>query len=364
MASTRIRTRKDGTSYTSVLYRADGQQRSTSFDDHAAALRYLKLLEQVGPDEAEKIIGIERQAAHEVTATEWITEYISHLTGIEEGSRRRYRAYLANDIENSIGALPLSAVTEATIARWVQGMEGSGKTITNKHGFLSAALQAAVRAGKIPANPCEGRRLPRKDDGDDEQVFLTPDEFAILRGAMTARWQPLVTFLVSTGMRYSEACALTVGDIDPDAGTIRIVKAWKYTGTSERRLGAPKSKKSVRTINVPPHAIAAAGDLTRPPGELVFTTQSGGPISAQLFHNKAWKPAIAKVEQQLGKRPRPHDLRHTCASWLIAAGVPLPVIQAHLGHESINTTISVYGHLDRTSAQAAAGALNAALAGI
>jgi integrase len=45
----------------------------------------------------------------------------------------------------------------------------------------------------------------------------------------------------------------------------------------------------------------------------------------------------------LTKSPRVHDLRHTCASWMIAAGVPLPIIQQHLGHESIQTTIGVYG---------------------
>ena len=39
-----------------------------------------------------------------------------------------------------------------------------------------------------------------------------------------------------------------------------------------------------------------------------------------------------------------HDLRHTCASWMIQAGVPMPVIQQHLGHESIQTTIGVYGN--------------------
>jgi integrase len=58
----------------------------------------------------------------------------------------------------------------------------------------------------------------------------------------------------------------------------------------------------------------------------------------------------------LTKSPRVHDLRRTGASWMIQAGVPLPVIQQHLGHESIQTTIGVYGHLDRRSAQAAADA--------
>ncbi|MBM4567806.1 tyrosine-type recombinase/integrase [Rhodococcus hoagii] len=79
-----------------------------------------------------------------------------------------------------------------------------------------------MRAGHLVANPCEGRRLPAPDAGKDNATFLTPEEFAVLRDAMTERWRPMTTFLVSTGMRYSEAAALTVGDIDPDAGTVRI----------------------------------------------------------------------------------------------------------------------------------------------
>lgn len=52
-----------------------------------------------------------------------------------------------------------------------------------------------------------------------------------------------------------------------------------------------------------------------------------------------------EVESELGVRPRVHDLRHTHASRLIEAGVPLPVIQVRLGHESITTTVGTYGHL-------------------
>jgi integrase len=68
------------------------------------------------------------------------------------------------------------------------------------------------------------------------------------------------------------------------------------------------------------------------------------------WRENVWYPALVKAEEKgLAKRPRVHDLRHTCASWMILAGVPLPVIQQHLGHESIETTVAVYGHLDRRS---------------
>ncbi|WP_332108264.1 tyrosine-type recombinase/integrase [Mycobacterium branderi] len=67
-----------------------------------------------------------------------------------------------------------------------------------------------------------------------------------------------------------------------------------------------------------------------------------------------WWPAVERA-QLAPPRPRIHDLRHTCASWMITAGVPLPVIQRHLGHESIKTTIDLYGHLDRSSAPSRSG---------
>jgi hypothetical protein len=64
------------------------------------------------------------------------------------------------------------------VAAWLNSLAGSA-TASNKHGFLSGALYAAVRAGFIKANPCEGNRLPR--DEITEMVFLTGDEFALLR---------------------------------------------------------------------------------------------------------------------------------------------------------------------------------------
>jgi hypothetical protein len=71
-----------------------------------------------------------------------------------------------NDIELAFGSLPLVALSREDVTLWVNAIfdEGaSGETITNKHRFLSGALNAAVTAAHITANPCRGMRLPRWD---------------------------------------------------------------------------------------------------------------------------------------------------------------------------------------------------------
>ena len=132
----------------------------------------------------------------------------------------------------------------------VKQLGGSGKTISNKHGFVSGAFKAAVRAGVMASNPCKGRRLPHTRV--EETVFLTPGEFRLLCDHIEReRWKNLATWLVSTGMRFSEATALTAADIDAHARTCRITKAWKYSGDYRPQIGPPKTKKSIRTISLP-----------------------------------------------------------------------------------------------------------------
>ena len=189
-----------------VLWRADGRQRSLTFENLPAAERFKTLLEDHGPDEALRIIEFDEVGRHVPTVTEWLTTHIDNLTGIQPATIERYRTYVVRDIDPVFGSMPISAVTESTITQWVKGLGGSGKTIANKHGFLSGAFNAAVRAGVIAANPCQGRRLPHTRV--EETVFLTPAEFILLRDNIGAqRWKNLATWLVSTGMRFSEATA-------------------------------------------------------------------------------------------------------------------------------------------------------------
>jgi integrase len=343
MATLRVRNRKDGTVYTSVLYRADGKQSSISFNDYDDAAWLCNLINRIGPAEAIEIARRRDGASSSMTVAEWIAHHIEHLTGVTAGTRDVYRRMLRRDIEPAgIGALTLDALTGDDIALWVNRMHAggaSGKTIHNKHGFLAGALNAAVAAGKIPSNPCDGRRLPRTDQ--HEMVFLTREQFAVLRDSLTEHWRPLAEFLVTSGCRWGEAVALQPGDVNRDESTVRIWRAWRYRPGDGYTLGSPKTRKSKRTINVAPTVLDKL-DYTN---EWLFVNRDGGPVRSHGFIGRVWRPAVKR--SGLAPPPRIHDLRHTCASWLIQAGTPLPVVQKHLGHESITTTVDRYGHTDR-----------------
>ncbi|MBY0288625.1 MAG: site-specific integrase [Mycobacteriaceae bacterium] len=370
MASLRNGTRKDGSTYVQVLYRSDGKQTSTSFEDLASANKFKQLVEKYGPTKALATLGTDSDLTA-MTVGQWLLHHIDHLTGVRKSTLYDYRSYAKNDIDPALGDLPLSTLTQDDIARWTQSMTergASGKTIANKHGFLSSALNAAVRAGHIQTNPASGQRLPVSERA--EMVCLTQEEFAKLLVAVTEPWRPLVEFLAASGCRWSEATALRPPDVDRSGETIRITRAWKRTyDRGGYELGPPKTRRSNRTINVPKSVLDKL-DYT---GDWLFVNRVGRPIRHNGFHDRVWQPAVGRVwplvdahgkpieKAKLTRRPRVHDLRHTCASWMIMAGIPLPVIQQHLGHESIQTTVGTYGHLDRRSMAAAAAAIGAML---
>jgi integrase len=378
-------TAKDGARF-KVRYRLDGRQTSETFLTYDAADEFRRLLDTIGPLEASLIVH-ERDAAPEggLTLAHYAERHVESLTGVGEGYRERCRRMVARDLA-VLGHRPLTAITSTAIAAWVNGLERagqSGKTIKNKHGFLSAVMAHAVRDGLVPANPCAGTRLPRTVA--PSMTFLTPDEFAVFLGYVTPHWQPMVSLMFGTGLRFSELTALNVADADLDHGTLSVTKAWKDGG---KRIGPPKSRRSVRTISLAPESVLILRELCagRPGDALLLRNQIGTAVRLQTFHDNVWGPAvrlangepaargkrvgrrrdargdaIEPAAKPLGKRPRPHDARHTCASWLLAAGAPLNVVQAHLGHESITTTVDRYGHLMPSARAAVSSALSVAL---
>ncbi|QFG08432.1 tyrosine integrase [Mycobacterium phage Guanica15] len=361
MASLRSGSRKDGSTYTQVRYRLKGKETSTSFDDPAHAVEFKRMVDQLGAAKALEVLETTDAAARHYTLADWLDHYLDHKSGVEKSTIYDYRKMVERDIKPTLGAIPIAALTPEDISTWVKSLAArglSGKTIANKHGFLSSALNVAAAKGHIAGNPAIGGagivEVPRTERR--EMVFLSREQYAKLHDNITLPWQPLVEFLVASGARWGEVTALRPSDVNRDDCTVRISRAWKRT--YERggyAIGAPKTERSRRLINVD----ASVLDKLDYSHEYLFTNRSGGPIRHNGFHDRVWQPALKRAG--LDVKPRVHDLRHTCASWLIAAGVPLPAIQQHLGHESIKVTVDRYGHLDRSSGQAVAAAIAAQL---
>lgn len=362
--------RVDGTPVHYVFYRREGRQTSLTFDDRALAETFRVAVNQLGAVRAEELHRIERapRAQSSVTVAEWVESHIGHLTGVEKKSIDDYERYLRIDIAPTLGPIALTALTENDIALWVSNLEATprkktgrqptAKTIKNIHGFLSGALGAAVKAGHMAANPAAGRRLPKRTAGDiedrDDMRMLSRDEFASLLAATTEYWRPLIEFLVVSGCRWGEAVALKPGDVDRDVGTVKVRRAWKYNSDGYE-IGATKTVRSKRTINVPAKVLAKL-DYSH---EWLFVNRVQGPVRYHGFRPRVWDKAVTR--SKLDPKPTPHDLRHTCASWMIAAGVPIAVVSRHLGHENIQVTVDTYGDVERSSFVAAADAIGGML---
>ena len=396
-ASIRLRPRADGTVAADVRYRLDGKSASTSFDDAQAAHNWAGIVRSVGPAAALEYLQVTSKPGTP-TVAEYAEQYIAAKSGVEGKTTEHYRAYMRNHIDKTLGHLPLDAVSPAAIAGWVNAKTATGyagKTLANWHGFLYAMFESAVDAKIIGSNPCSKTRMPTTER--DDMVFLTPDEFTFLLGYIPQKYQTAVLTLASTGMRWGEMTALKAADFDLDSQwpTVRITRAWKSSQAKGYYIGPPKTKKSRRTVHLPENLVPMIRELIEEGHEYVFTNSRGNPMRQAQFWQWVWSPARRLANGQpaflkargkdpdapwtprskgewadrqpaskpLGKWPRVHDLRHAYASWQLADGVGIDAVSKALGHESIQTTVNVYGHIAEARMAHAATRIGLTLAG-
>jgi integrase len=372
-----MRVSKSGKKTWRVRWRDGGReapQQTRTFDDFDGAEVFARLVDQLGGAHAIKVLAARANAGRDIhTVESWANKHIDTLSGVQEDTIRDYRRFVSDDL-GLLAPMPLDAVVRDDIAAWVRTQErhgSSGKTIANKHGFVSGVFNHAVESELISSNPCRRTRLPRTVE--EPMTILTHSEFARFLVCFDPYWQPLVTALFGTGMRWGEITALRCSEVDVATGTIHVIRAVKRS-TGE---GAPKTRRGRRTLAVSSAVIEALRPLVegQSSGEYVFRNKAGNRINHTTFWKGVWAPAVkrangepagttmAPLNPPLGKRIRIHDARHTCASWLLGDGVPINYVQAHLGHESITTTVNRYGHIMPDAQRRIREALDAALGG-
>ena len=136
--------------------------------------------------------------------------------------------------------------------------------------------------------------------------------------------------MIATGLRIGELVALTVGDIDLDGGSIRVVGK----GRRERVVYVPPGQLLSCLDNYLAQRSAAQND------PLIANRSDCGLTTAAL------RDRIGRAARRAGieRRITPHMLRHTCATQLLDAGVDIRIVQRRLGHPSISTT-EIYTHV-------------------
>jgi integrase len=265
----------------------------------------------------------------------------------------------------------------------------SDGTIRIAHGVLHNLLDAAVPRW-LPANPLARRPGSRKRTaglpraGRYDAVFLTPQELQILRNNCPPRLRDLVDVDVATGLRLGELLVLRVGhDVTFTSGgcVIHVRRALKKDG----RIGKPKSRRSIRDVDAGANTAAILRRLSegKRRGDLLFTAPRGGMWVPSNLNRRYWRPAVAAAMRcaehppppppkpksgptrgwrpdevstcdcptRLHRAPRFHDLRHTHVSACVADGWDQLRVRDRVGHDSIQTTIDIYGHLWRPPAE-------------
>lgn len=352
MANIEERPNKSGISYR-VVWRENGEKQTETFPTRKLAETFEQLVEGHGnhwPTGWVKARGFAEVVPTSVpTFTEWAARTIAARARANERTRADYLRDIHLHIEPTFGSMRLDEIGREHVGRWLIMFVGtaSPKTVKNVHGLASSIMADAVDEGLISRNVFKGAagRLPNVKT--EEMVFLTRQDFDTLHSALHKHYRPLALFLVLTGLRWSEATALTVSDVQlMGRKTISVTKAWKRQPDGYMVLGEPKSRRSRRTISLPDEAVDVVIPLVagRASADRLFTSVEGHTVHHGNFRNRVWLPAIRRAEG-LEKQPRIHDLRHTHVGFLIEEGVNLVAIQRRLGHESIQTTIDRYGHL-------------------
>jgi integrase len=213
----------------------------------------------------------------------------------------------------------------------------SAATIADIVHIMSALFRAATKEHPplVLANPFAELDLPVIEPRPVEAAAL----FGAIEDLSGPKWRTLAELCMQVGLRPGEIFGLHGHRVDWMRGRLTVVDVMTRQGLRQW----PKSKKSHRTVPVPPHTMEGMSVLMagRPRDALVFTAPEGGPVTDEHFRDRVWYPAVRAAGI---RRFPPRIMRHTAASWLVQDGVPLYDVQALLGHEDYATTMR-YAHL-------------------
>ena len=236
------------------------------------------------------------------------------------------------------------AVYQEIINKYAE--EHERQTTMDFHHIIKGAVLDAVDEGLIIRDPTRKVIIKGKKPSEKKIKYLNQYELHSLINCLeldeVINWDYFILLIAKTGLRFSEALALTPGDFDFARQTININKTWDYKGSGG--FLDTKNKTSVRKVQIDWQLVVQFSSLIQ-----------GKETDLPIFINgkeKVYNSTLNNLlERRCIKAEIPiisiHGLRHTHASVLLFAGVSIASVARRLGHASISTTQKTYLHIIR-----------------
>lgn len=301
----------------------------------------------------------------------WLTDCAK--PSVRPSTFRSYEQLARLHLTPAFGRVLLPKLSPQHVQRFLNEKLAAGlspRTVQYLCVLLRGALSQAVKWGLVARNvatlvsPPRVRRAEIRPFGPEEaRTFLA--------AVASDRLEALYSVALAVGLRQGEALGLQWSDIDLDRATLTVRQALQWVD-SKLVLVEPKSDRSRRTVPLPATTVRAlrshrarqlqerllAGTRWQETG-FVFTTSIGTPCDPHSVRRR-YKAALkaAGLPTQ-----RFHDLRHACASFLLAQGVQPRAVMETLGHSQISLTMNTYAHVMPTLLRDAADKMEAVLSG-
>ena len=281
---------------------------------------------------------------------------------LKERSIMTKRTLIETKILPYFGDKQMNDITAVDIIKWQNALlnqEYKPTYLRMIQNQLTALFNHAERFYDLKDNPC--KKVDKMGRANAKELnFWTKDEFEVFIQCFTEEeemYRIIFLMLFWLGCRVGELLALTESDIDLEGGTVSISKTY-FRRNKTDYITAPKTESSNRKITIPQFLQDEIKQfLDRQyelmPEERIF------PITDRAIQKKMKQ----KTEQAKLKPIRVHDLRHSHIALLIEKGMQPLVIAQRVGHDSVNTTMNIYGHLYPNKQKQVADLLNAEATG-
>lgn len=301
----------------------------------------------------------------------WLEE--SAKPGVRPRTFQSYSELVNVHLIPGLGRIPLTKLTQQHIQQLINAKLSDGlspRRVQYMHAVLRRALGQAEKWDLVSRNVAKLVDPPRVVQAEIRP--FTPDESRMFLTAIRGeRLEALYVLAISTGLRQGELLGLSWSDVDL-AGRELTVRTTLQRIRGDIFFLEPKTARSRRTIALPDFVVDALhAHRGRQMGEkllaadqwetsdLIFTTPFGKPLTDRVARDHFYR-----ILDRAGlRRQRFHDLRHCCASLLIARHVEPRVVMETLGHSTIGMTMNTYAHVIKEAQREAAGRMNDLLAG-